>query len=210
MPLPLIPGGARSQRSPVPIRRCAATVKPRSGDEPGRLLSRDCVVLERRTSNAEDLHGRPPQLRARPGKGGGGAGGQAGRRRAGDHDLQPAPAAIPVGVRPLSHDEGEPLGARGRADAARRRAVALGQRALRDRPLDRPHGDRLLLGRRGDRGRQRHPRRPRAGHGERAQARARPPRARGEHPRRLAALHDLLAGHRPSAWRARSSTACSG
>ena len=71
-------------------------------------------------------------------------------------------------------------------------------RAERDRPLDRAHGDRLLLGRRGDRRRQRHRRRPRAGHGVRAQARARPPRARGEHPRRLAAVHDLLAGDRPA------------
>ena len=71
--------------------------------------------------------------------------------------------------------------------------MALATRADRHRPLDRPHGHRLLLGRRGDRRRQRHPRRPRAGDGVRAQARARPPRARGEHPRRLAAVHDRLA-----------------
>ena len=72
-------------------------------------------------------------------------------------------------------------------------------RALtRDRPLDRPHGHRLLLRRRGHRRRQRHPRRPRARDGLRAQARARPSRARGEHPRGLAAVHDRLARDRPA------------
>ena len=51
-------------------------------------------------------------------------GGQAGHRRPRDDDVQPAPAEVPVGLRPLPHDEGQPLGAGGHPDAEGRRAVA--------------------------------------------------------------------------------------
>ena len=147
---------------------------------------------------ADHIHARSTHLRARQGQGRGGAGGQARRRRTRDVHVQPAPAALRLGLRALPHDEGQPLGARGRPDGQGHRAVARCARPVRDRPLDRAHGHRLLLRRRGDRRRQRHRRRARARHGVRAQARARPPRARGEHPRRLAAVHDRQPRDRPA------------
>ena len=122
---------------------------------------------------------------------------QARDQRQGNHVLQPPPAEIPVGLRPLQDDEGQPLGARGHHHAEGRRAVAL-RRDHRHRALDHQDGHRLFLRRRRHRRRQRPARRPRGGHRPRAEARARPPRPRGKHPRRQPALHDFLARHQPA------------
>ena len=128
------------QRSPVRSRRCPATVMARDGLSPVDCSRARWNVLGEKDSRrapsgllpptlqeariADHIHARRTHLRARQGQGRGGAGGQARRRRARDVHVQPAPAALRLGLRALPHDEGQPLGARGRPDGQGHRAVA--------------------------------------------------------------------------------------
>ncbi len=109
--LPLVVGKSSEEGQPN---------RPRRSGDPG--LSSSARLKEE--ADAEDLHARSPDLRPRPGQGRGCARRQARRRRPRDDDVQPAAAAVRLGLRALPHDEGQPLGARGRPDGQGHRAVA--------------------------------------------------------------------------------------
>ena len=144
-------------------------------------------------------HNRRPSIYSRPGQSGGSVCREKSHQRPTDDVLQHSAAEIPVGLRSLQKDEGEPLGAGGYPDAERLRALARHDRPhLRGRAVDHQDGDRVFLRGRGDRRGQHPPRDPRGGDGTGAEARARAARARGKHPRGFAGLHDQLARDQPA------------